>query len=180
MRISRDIQQVVGAALHSARCSTRTHGPRHLPGAACVGIQAEARSGEPSGRGSESYAPGVFDLPHSTAELWCLSDLLEHLPNLGRYQSSTEKKALYISKVFRGETPGLVMGTRTAGSAETASQNGCVVVGTKIFMHDPNGDTPNPDSRWNPGLFDRVLDSSFPADTFNAISTLPNAQRSFL
>jgi hypothetical protein len=117
---------------------------RSSQAATCVGIQAEARPANLPAEDPNPTPRAVFDLPHSTAELWCLSDLLEHLHDLGQYQSSTEKKALYIPKVFRGGRPGLVIALGTAGSAETSSQNGCVVVGTKIFLHDPNGDTPIP------------------------------------
>jgi hypothetical protein len=35
----------------------------------------------------------VFQLSRCTAEIWCVSDLLEHLPDTGQFQSSSERKA---------------------------------------------------------------------------------------
>lgn len=113
----------------------------------------------------------IFELAKVSVELWCISDLLTHLPDEPRYQSSSQRKVERLGLIFRGEPPSLVIAVGTAAWPGDVTENGSVVVGTAIFMHDchPNGN--NPDSRWNDGPFDRVLPSSLPPNTFRKITT---------
>lgn len=132
---------------------------------------------------AENPAPlprAIFYLTRSYVEVWCISDLLEHLEDKTEFQSSTEKKAIYMNKIFRGEPPGLVIALGTAGYPETTSQNGNVVVGTKCFLHNPNAKTPNPDSLWNVGPFDCVIESALPQDVFERVANIPMAAPRFL
>src|SRR5262249_28338981 len=54
----------------------------------------------------------------------------------------------------------------------TATENGSVVVGSRVFLHDarPAGD--NPDSNWKESPFDVVLESSLDPAAFQRITTI--------
>src|SRR5260370_28687928 len=86
----------------------------------------------------------VFPYSNFQAEVWCISDVLEHLDS--SLQSSSEQKAKYLPKMFAyGVTPDLVIAVGTAQFPDPAvSENGNVVVGTKVVMVDghPNGSNP--------------------------------------
>lgn len=114
----------------------------------------------------------VYDLAHCTVEVWCISDLLENLPDKGDFQSSSERKAARLPDIFRGKTPTLVIAVGTAATAEELPCNGCVLAGTYVFMHDgkPNGS--NPASRWTEGPFDTLVPSSLPAEAFSNLTAL--------
>jgi hypothetical protein len=131
----------------------------------------------------EDLAPrarAVFRLNSLGVEVWCLSDVLEHFPDENRYQSSTSVKAANIAKIFDGPSPDLVIALGTAGYPQVQTQNGSVTVGTKIFIHDPSSTTPNPDSDWKAGPFDRVLDSPLSQSRFASLSKLSSCAVRFL
>lgn len=137
----------------------------------------------PSALPEENPAPlprAIFYGRRCYTELWAISDLLEHLEDKTKFQSSTERKATYLHKIFRGEPPGLVIALGTAGFPDSLSQNGNVVVGTKCFVHDPNQEAPNPDSSWKSGPFDSVIESSLPQTVFAALTQIPKAAPRFL
>jgi hypothetical protein len=100
-------------------------------------------------------------------EIWCISDLLEHLPD--QYQSSSEKKAEQLGKIFTSEPPALVIAVGTAALPVQVSSNGSVFAGTKVFMHNFHPGGSNEDSNWSQGPFDRVIDSSFPPSSFDTL-----------
>jgi hypothetical protein len=123
----------------------------------------------------------VFQLANFNVELWCISDLLDDLS--AQYQSSTEKKAARLSLIFDGLQPSLVIAVGTAAFPSLNTENGNVVVGTRVFLHDghPPGTPQNPVSKWHAGPFNEVLDSSLDSNTFDAIvssaqKTLPAFQ----
>ena len=126
-----------------------------------------------------SPAPrAVFRMSNIDAEVWCISDLLEHLPDALKYQSSSEVKAKYIPRIFAaGPAPSLVVAFGTAGYPDDATQNGSVVVGSGIFMHNchPNGE--NGESNWSAGSFDAVIPSSLDAATFNALTVIETSPK---
>lgn len=103
-----------------------------------------------------------------------MSDLLEHLPNIGKYQSSSERKAERLPLIFRGTSPDLVVAIGTAALPSEASENGDVVIGTEVFMHDGHPNGSNPDSKWNGGPFDQLLPSALSEATFKAFTKLDN------
>ena len=128
----------------------------------------------------------VFNLANIKVEVWCLSDLLEHLPDKPQFQSSSERKIAQLPKIFVGQTPDLVIAVGTAGLPGQVSENGSVVVGTRIFMHNahPNGE--NPDSNWQVGPFDQILPSKLDRTVFSPLtdietsSTKPSVMDRFL
>jgi hypothetical protein len=120
----------------------------------------------------------VFHLARVDVEIWCISDLMEHLPDRPQFQSSSEVKMRYMHRIFEaGSAPSLVIGFGTAGLPDTNSENGSVAVGTGVFMHNahPNGE--NPDSNWSGGPFDTLLTSSLDPSLFDAITTIETSPR---
>src|SRR5262249_29716552 len=111
--------------------------------------------GTPSAPGTPAKYRAVFQLANVRVEIWCVSDLLEHLPD--SLQSSSEAKMKEMPRIVAGEEPALVIAFGTAAYPATATENGSVVVGSRVFLHDarPAGD--NPDSNWKEGPFDTVL-----------------------
>jgi hypothetical protein len=118
----------------------------------------------------------VYNLKRTSAEVWCISDLLEHLPDRARYQSSTEVKARYLPRIFKGKLADLVIAVGTAAYPGQDSENGSVVAGSRIFIHNAHSNGENPDSDWDEGPFDEVIHSSISEDVFQettAIVTSP-------
>jgi hypothetical protein len=119
----------------------------------------------------------IFTFKNTSAEVWCISDLL--MQTTTARQSSTEDKAKFLPQITAyGSAPDLVISVGTASSpTPDTSINGCVVVGTKGFLHDGHpASNPNPDSAWRGGNFDILIDSRFPEDAFAAVfSAVPAA-----
>lgn len=114
----------------------------------------------------------TFDFGAVGVEIWCISDLLEHLPALPKWQSSSQRKAERLPEVFAGTPPSLIVAIGTASAGENETLNGCVVVGTKCFMHNSKPNGTNPDSDWRAGTFDQVLDSSLTESEFSDLSRI--------
>jgi len=112
----------------------------------------------------------TYAYPECQVELWCLSDLLEgSSPNL---QSSTEEKAKVLAALLTPSPPDLVIALGTAGYPSGFSNfNGCVVIGTNVFIHNGHPGGSNPDSNWNVGPFDALLDSSLTRDEFDRLAS---------
>ena len=90
---------------------------------------------------------------NATAELWCIQDLMDP----AKKSSSSEEKARVIPAVVaNGPAPSLVVAFGTASFPDAGSFNGCVVVGTQVFVHNPH-ETPNPESNWIRPEFDKLL-----------------------
>lgn len=115
----------------------------------------------------------LFHLNLIDVEVWCISDLLEHLPDDNNHQSSSEQKMRYMPRIFKGAPPDFVIGFGTAAFPNTVSQNGSVVVGTRAFLH--NGHlpaAPNPNSNWQRGPFDQILNSRVEERFFNELTVI--------
>jgi hypothetical protein len=55
----------------------------------------------------------TFTISNISVEIWCISDLLEHLPDKQEYQSSSEVKMGLLSRIFTGQEPDLVIAIGT-------------------------------------------------------------------
>lgn len=121
----------------------------------------------------------IFHLPRTDVEIWCISDLMEHLPDKAEFQSSSEVKMRYLRRIFdAGNEPSLVIAFGTAGFPDPTSQNGSVVVGTGIFIHNYHTNGRNPHSNWTQGPFDTLLTSPLGANLLETIlrpETLPHS-----
>lgn len=121
----------------------------------------------------------VYTYPAVSVEIWCLADLLDDLPDRTRYQSSTERKAERLLRVFNGRYPDLVVAVGTAGfpmpvSEGARTENGSVAVGRRALIHNfhPNGT--NPFSNWSAGPFDTVLESEVTPELFAELVNASN------
>ena len=112
-------------------------------------------------------------LRNSVVEVWCLGDLLEHLPDQNRFQSSSAQKVQVLPRIFAGRPPALVVAVGTAGYPINADEdpgiNGGVVSGRNVFIHNFHPDGENPDSRWDDGPFDKVIGSKLDSDSFDRL-----------
>jgi hypothetical protein len=131
---------------------------------------------------SENAAPvprASFAFKKTTVEIWCISDLLEHLPDKPYYQSSVDRKIEQIPKIFK-ERADFVVAIGTAAFPSDVSENGNVVVGTKVFMHNAHPSGTNAASQWDVGPFDKVVDSPLDQSAFIAITPPADAANYFL
>ncbi|GAA0562207.1 hypothetical protein [Chitinophaga japonensis] len=123
-----------------------------------------------------TFAPGtaqpraVWDsFQQVTIELWCIQDIMDSKWNA----SSSQGKHECLPKIlrYRPEAPDLVVALGTAAlGLNGGNNNGCIVMGSNIFIHNfhPNGE--NPESQWDdPAHFEKVLSSGIPADFFNLV-----------
>lgn len=113
----------------------------------------------------------VFQIGGTDIEIWCISDLLEHLPDKGAFQSSSEKKAARIGEIFQ-QPADLTVAVGTASAGVDVSLNGSVVVGTKSFMHNSKPNGANPDSNWTAGKFDQIVNSTLTPEDFATVTSL--------
>lgn len=92
-------------------------------------------------------------------EVWCIQDLMN--PYLS-FSNTAEKARVLPLIMSRGKSPDFVLAIGTAGFPDAQiSKNGCVVVGSRVFVHNPYTDKPNPSSNWNdPTRMDSVVESS--------------------
>ena len=95
--------------------------------------------------------------PNATAEVWCIKDLMD--PK--KKSSSSEEKARVLPHVTaNGDPPILVVAFGTATFPDARSYNGCVVIGSNVFVHNPYGDAPNRESKWTHPDIGKLLDRS--------------------
>jgi hypothetical protein len=85
-----------------------------------------------------------------------------------RFGEWLEARGLEKARVLPGAlsyetTPDLVVAFGTAGSREGVGANGSVVVGRRVFIHDPQAGTPNRAGMWTPPQPDQLIDSALSA-----------------
>lgn len=119
----------------------------------------------------------VFSLSNITIEVWCISDLLEQYPDIPDYQSSSELKMHHLQSIFDGPTVDFAIAFGTAGYPSNYTENGSVVVGSRIFIYNghPNGE--NPKSNWQGGPFDTIIESRIGSADFNRITTIETSPK---
>jgi hypothetical protein len=105
-----------------------------------------------------------------TIELWCIQDLMD--PKW--HSSSSQGKNTDLPKAinYRPEKPDLIIACGTAAYGnENENNNGCVVIGSNVFIHNfhPNGE--NPKSVWDdPINFEKLLTSSIEPSFFELLN----------
>ncbi|HTA28765.1 MAG TPA: hypothetical protein VK809_13310, partial [Bacteroidia bacterium] len=107
-------------------------------------------------------------------ELWCIQDLMD-IADISDSElfSSSELKVSALKKAinFNSVKPDMViaLGTAAYGDA-TLNNNGCVVVGCDVFIHNFHPHEENPKSRWDdPTDFEKILKSSIGDNFFNVL-----------
>lgn len=102
-------------------------------------------------------------------ELWCVQDIMDSNWNPSSSQGKNECLPRVIN--YRKKKPDLVIALGTAGyGSETLNNNGCVVMGSNIFIHNfhPNGENPN--SVWDdPVSFEKLLPSAINSSFFTLL-----------
>jgi len=101
----------------------------------------------------------VYELNNKRVEVWCISDLLEYLPDDNTvYQSSSERKAEVLVNVVNGRNPSLIVAVGTAASLDKpAFYNGSVVIGASTFVHNGHPNGGNEYSNWQYAGFEKLL-----------------------
>lgn len=130
----------------------------------------------------------VFGYKHFDAEVWCVSDLLDHYA--ASDQSSSEVKAKVLPRIFeyskdeiQPEKPALVIALGTACTPiDVQNRNGCVAVGTDVFMHNGRQGCATSTSNLQIDQFDQLLKSSISPEIFAAIAAMDvtSAVKAFL
>src|SRR5260370_4076046 len=120
----------------------------------------------------------IFGYNHFRAEVWCISDLLDHYSPAD--QSSSEVKAELLHHVFdytepgrSHEKPDLVIALGTACTPiDIQNRNGCVAIGTSVFMYNGRSGCPTSTSNLQSHYFEQLLLSSITPQMFAAIAAM--------
>ena len=97
----------------------------------------------------------IFEIAGTSIEVWCVEELMDPSQN----SSSSAEKARVLPAAFTyGQPADMVIAFGTAGSRPGINANGSVVVGRKVFIHDPFSNNPGTD-HWVPPVSDAVMDS---------------------
>lgn len=77
--------------------------------------------------------------PDALVEVWCIEDWMRTTPPLTS-SSSSEKFAFTLPKIrelaFDGHLPSFVIAFGTAGVPSSETLNGCVTIGSRVYIHD--------------------------------------------
>jgi hypothetical protein len=93
--------------------------------------------------------------PHASVEIWCIEDMM----NPAVSSSNTLEKARVLTNLFATAPADFVIAFGTAAIPEPRRFNGSVVVGSKVFVHDPYAGVADSNGLWTPPQPDVVLDS---------------------
>jgi len=106
-----------------------------------------------------------FSCTGVNVEVWCLQDLM----NPKASGSSSKEKARVFPRIFEhAEPPPSAVIAVGSGFPRGSSANGNVVVGTRVFVHDPYAAEP-PADHWPVPAPDTVVDSKVPVDFFRKV-----------
>lgn len=94
-------------------------------------------------------------------EIWCIQDLMNPDPKLGSSNSEEKARVLPRIKEYGNIKADLVIAFGTASVPKSESYNGCVTIGTRMFVHDSHPDPADPktNSHWKYDKCDQILDS---------------------
>lgn len=108
-------------------------------------------------------------------ELWCIQDIMEIPdPSDKELYSSSEIKKDNFHKIlnFSSAKPDLIIALGTAGFGdETQNNNGCVVIGSNIFIHNFHPGGRNPKSKWDDARFGQLIKSPIEKEFFQMLDT---------
>lgn len=109
----------------------------------------------------------TFECAGCTVDVWCLEELMNPFES----SSSSFEKARVLPLALATRTkPHLVIAFGTAGSRPGVAANGSVVVGRRVFVHDPLSSESNRAAMWTPPSPDTVVDSGFASSAFRQVS----------
>ena len=111
---------------------------------------------------------GSFVGGRARVDVWCLQELMATDVS----GSSTEEKGRVLPALLAADDIGLVVAFGTAATPTQDTHNGCVVIGTNVFIHDPKWkDT---QSHWVPEKPDVVITSSLDDAAFQKLVGAPD------
>lgn len=108
----------------------------------------------------------TFECAGATVELWCLEELMNPAENSS---SSLEKARVMSGAISYGAAPDMVIAFGTAGSREGVHTNGSVVIGRRVFIHDPRAGLPDRKGMWTPPQPDQLIDSAYPRESLGKL-----------
>jgi len=103
----------------------------------------------------------------NVAEVWCVQELMDP----GANASSSQEKVRVLAPMLSRPNIKTVVALGTASTVDVESFNGCVVLGTNVFVHDAK--PPGSPSAWRDPRFEQVVNSTLPAKVF-AATTAPD------
>jgi hypothetical protein len=107
-----------------------------------------------------------FECGTATVEVWCTEEIMNPIQN----SSSSLEKARVLQPVLTARPgPSLVIAFGTAAAPNGVSANGSVVIGRRVFVHDPTPQGESRTGKWQPPYPDKVLDSTFPEAAFKKV-----------
>jgi hypothetical protein len=111
----------------------------------------------------------VFRIGAADVELWCLQDIMN--PDVSG-SSSLEKAKVLAGGIFGSDRakPDFVVALGTAAFPGAQSHNGCVVMGSGVFIHDPFEGDSDP-AHWHDERTDRPLAPTLDAKFFAPVPT---------
>jgi hypothetical protein len=126
------------------------------------------RSTEPRPKDPVAIPRFTFTCMNATVEVWCLEELMNPAENPS---SAAEKARVLPAAIASGTTPDLVIAFGTAGSRQDLHINGCVVVGSRVYIHDAFEAEVDRTEMWTPPKADMVIESDLPTDVLQRISS---------
>lgn len=108
----------------------------------------------------------VFNCYDALVEVWCLEELVNPAESSS---SSFEKVRVLPGAINYGAPPNLVIAFGTAGSRSDLHINGSVIIGRKVFIHDPLAKVNDRSDLWSPPNADEIIDSDIPPDLLNKL-----------
>lgn len=129
--------------------------------------------------GVDGVSPRLrLQVKSKVVEVWCIKDLMD--PSLN--DSLTWEKARVLPYILKSSPePSLVVAFGTAASPSELNSNGNVMVGTRVFLHDPYEIPPDPDHHWTHARLNEIVDG-FGADVLARIpkEVAPEVQKRLL
>lgn len=108
----------------------------------------------------------IFNCNDALVEVWCLEELVNPAESSS---SSFEKVRVLPGAIDYGPPPSLVIAFGTAGSRSDLHINGSVIIGSKVFIHDPLARFDDRRGLWTPPNADEIIDSNIPPDLLDKL-----------
>ena len=108
----------------------------------------------------------TFECAGATIEVWCVDELLNPAENSS---SSLEKARVLPGAITYSGVPDLVIAFGTAGSRYGLHVNGSVVMGRRVFIHDPRAGATDRKGLWTVPRPDQLINSSLPEETLKKL-----------
>lgn len=128
--------------------------------------------------GTEPTPRCVCETAGAAIEIWCIEDWM----GAGNHSSSKVKITSALPGIFAGKPPDFVVAFGTASFPASATANGCVVVGSSVYLFNPYRGVPpdqhNPANDWDdPDKVGHLIPSSVVPVIFQDFAINPDLFR---